>query len=81
MVCLDLQNKTHRGTRQIFNDRVVKEQRLNHEWGAFYSRLFNYRIASDYEDFFEVEREVIEPWIEKAGSFIEAIEKLIRTYQ
>ncbi|GAB6393905.1 MAG: antitoxin [Bacteroidales bacterium] len=68
---------THRGTRNLLALHFVKTGILEEEELKLYSKLFDYRVKGDYEDFFDLEGEDILPLIEPAKELLFKIERLI----
>ncbi|MDR2651964.1 MAG: HEPN domain-containing protein [Prevotellaceae bacterium] len=68
---------THTGTRSLFYQHFVKTNIVTKESGRIYSKLFEIRQASDYDDFFDLDENDILPLIEPVKIFICEIERLI----
>jgi uncharacterized protein (UPF0332 family) len=68
---------THTGTRSLFYQYFVKTNIVNKDSGRIYSKLFELRQSSDYDDFFDVDENDILPLIEQVKMFINEIEGLI----
>lgn len=63
----------HSGVRALFDREWVKSGRVPRELGRFYRRLFESRQESDYADLISYDEQAVRPWLEEAGSFVEAI--------
>ena len=72
-----LSSAKHSGVRALFNERFVKPGIVSNEAGRFYSRMFEFRQKSDYADFVEFEREKVAEWLDKAGTFLAELERVI----
>ncbi|MBC8488454.1 MAG: HEPN domain-containing protein [Bacteroidetes bacterium] len=73
----NLSPKTHSGARSLFGLHYIKTGVVSKTEGEIYNELFDLRQTGDYEDFFNFDKEIIEPLIEPAGKFIEVIESLL----
>ena len=67
----------HTGVRSMFNRHFVRTGIIPKNLGKLYNLLFEYRKQSDYEDLFQVNQELIKPWIPLSKDFVYFIEKLI----
>ncbi len=67
----------HAGVRSLLNRHFVKSQIIPKELGKLYNVLFEYRQQTDYEDLFQVDKELVKPWITLSKDFVYFIEKLI----
>ncbi|MDR2027224.1 MAG: HEPN domain-containing protein [Prevotellaceae bacterium] len=77
MVKNGFRTNTHSGVRNLFTLHFVKTGLVNKESMRLYSHLFDFRLKSDYDDFFDLEEKDILPLIEEAKVFIHEIEQLI----
>ena len=68
----------HTGVRSLFNRHFVRTGKIPKELSKLYNALFEYRRQSDYEDLFQVDKELVKPWIPLSKDFIYFIEKLIK---
>ena len=68
---------THKGTIGLFGLHYVKTGILPVEYSHLYSQLQMLRNNSDYNCYFNVTQDDIEPLLEPAGRFIKAIGELI----
>jgi uncharacterized protein (UPF0332 family) len=73
-----LSSAKHSGVRALFGRHFVKTGIVSRDLAAFYNDLFEYRQEGDYEDFFEVDPDMVHPWIVQAGTFIQVITELIQ---
>lgn len=71
-----LSSAKHSGVRALLNEKFVKPGIVSVESGRFYSRMFEFRQKSDYEDFISFDREKVAEWLKKAECFIAEIEML-----
>jgi uncharacterized protein (UPF0332 family) len=72
-----IETQTHNGTINQLGLHFVRTGLLSAEQGKFYKQLFELRQTSDYSDWISIEENDVKPLVEKAGSFISAIEQLI----
>jgi uncharacterized protein (UPF0332 family) len=63
----------HTGVRSLFGRHFVKTGVVAKELAAVYNELFEYRQGSDYEDFFQVEPNLIPRWLPQVDRFVEAL--------
>ena len=68
----------HSGVRSLFGRHFVKTGTVSKDLAAFYNDLFEYRQESDYEDFFYIDPQLLEPWLAQAQQFIDTIADLTR---
>lgn len=73
----DIPLKTHVGAKAMFDLHVVKAGQISKEWSKFYTRLFENRNDSDYEDFAVFTADEVLPLIPQTDEFISLIEGLI----
>jgi len=73
----DIKATTHNGVRTEFFKHFIKTGILDKKVSVLYSELMNKRQESDYDDFFEFEKEDVIPLIEEVKGFHIQIEKLI----
>ncbi len=74
-----MSSSKHSGVRALFNEHFIKPGIVSVESGRFYSRMFEFRQKSDYEDFITFDREKVTEWLEKAESCIAEIEMVINS--
>jgi uncharacterized protein (UPF0332 family) len=68
---------THSGVKNLFALHFVKTGKITKESMRLYSSLFDFRLRSDYDDFFDVDEKDIRTLIEPVKMFICEIEQLI----
>ena len=73
----DLSAKTHKGVRTLLHLHFVETNVISKEQSKFYSELFNARQKSDYEDFVNIQVDIIPVWIRQAENFINIIKEII----
>ena len=69
---------THAGVKNLFALHYVKTGIVDKEDLRFYTRLFDFRLKGDYDDFFDLTENDLLPLIEPAKNFINKIEQLIK---
>ncbi len=67
----------HSGVISYFNKRFIKEGIFHHDLGKSINEAFELRQSCDYEEYIEMSREEIEPFIGKTRLFNNAIKKYI----
>ena len=73
----DIKASTHNGVRTEFFKYYIKTGILDKKISILYSDLMNKRQESDYDDFFEFEKEDVMPLLDEVKEFQDQIEKLI----
>ena len=73
----DIKPKSHSGVRQMFGLHFIETGKLPRDTGRFFSDLFDKRFASDYEDFFELKKEIAEELFVNAKKLIETIKAML----
>lgn len=71
------QASTHVGVKSLIGLNYVKSGRLTPDEGHLLGRLFSMRQTGDYSDYFEWEREDVEPMMDKTEKLIDKIISLI----
>lgn len=66
--------KTHMGVRQAFGLHFVKTGKVSLEFGRIFSRIYDKRQSSDYDDFIEFTKEEVEKLYPQIKEFIKTIE-------
>ena len=74
-----IQVKTHMGVRQAFGLHFVKTGMISLEFGRVFSRIYDKRQSSDYDDFIEFTKEEIEKLYPQIKAFVMAVEKLVNS--
>lgn len=72
-----IQVKTHMGVRQAFGLHFVKTGMITLELGRVFSRIYDKRQSSDYDDFIEFTKEEVEKLYPQIKAFVMAVEKLV----
>ena len=72
-----IEAQTHHGVISQIGLHFVRTGLLSIEQGKFYQRLFELRQTSDYSDWVVIDKNDIEPLVEKANIFINTIEQLL----
>ena len=73
----DIKASTHNGVRTEFFKYYIKTGILDKKESILYSDLMNKRQESDYDDFFEFQKEDVIPLLDEVKEFQNQIEKLI----
>lgn len=74
-----IQVKTHMGVRQAFGLHFVKTGLISLELGRVFSRIYDKRQSSDYDDFIEFTKEEVEKLYPQIKAFVMAVEKLVNS--
>lgn len=74
-----IQVKTHMGVRQAFGLHFVKTGMITLELGRVFSRIYDKRQSSDYDDFIEFTKEEVEKLYPQIKAFVMAVEKLVNS--
>lgn len=77
LASIDIYPKSHSGTGQMFRLHYIKTGKVDDNLGELYTRLFEMRQDSDYEDFIDYEQEDVIPLIEPTKAFINEIRSLL----
>lgn len=72
-----IQVKTHMGVRQAFGLHFVKTGLISLELGRVFSRIYDKRQSSDYDDFIEFTKEEVEKLYPQIKAFVLDVEKLV----
>lgn len=67
----------HSGVISFFNREFVKTGIVEKEYGAILTDSFKTRRKGDYEDYYEVKKEMLERFLKDAERFIERIGEII----
>lgn len=71
--------RSHQGVKTLFNRELVREGKVDEEWGSFYSRMETYREQADYRIEVDLEREQVTDYLQKARKFIGTVEALLES--
>ena len=74
-----IKHRSHSGAKAMLELHYVKTKKLDNDWGDFYTKLFEARHDSDYEDFIVFTEEEVAPLIPQTEEFIALINALIST--
>jgi uncharacterized protein (UPF0332 family) len=77
MITKDFNSKTHKGISILFHQHFIKTEILPKELGLFFSQMFNVRQENDYQDFIEIETEILPQWLGQAEQFLQIIKEHI----
>jgi uncharacterized protein (UPF0332 family) len=70
-------SKSHSGLKSLFNEHLIKTNKLGSEEAEIYNTLFDSRQIADYKDLSGFSREEVEPLIERTKNLITELKKLI----
>ena len=68
-----LSSARHSGIRALFHQHIVKPGMINVPLGQLYDRLFDNRQKGDYADLVRFALDDVQPWIEEARTFVDAV--------
>lgn len=74
-----IQVKTHMGVRQALGLHFVKTGLISLELGRVFSRIYDKRQSSDYDDFIEFTKEEVEKLYPQIKAFVLDVEKLVNS--
>ena len=77
MLQRDIRIKAHAGAKAMFELHIVKTGEVDAKWSKFYTRLFENRNDSDYEDFAIFTGDDVLPLVPQTEEFIDVIKRLI----
>lgn len=77
LICDGFQTVRHQGSHALFSQHYIKTGKLPIEFGRFYNNLQTLREKSDYNCFYDVDEQDVINGMEKAQTFINAIDKFI----
>ncbi len=77
LIMNEIEVKTHMGVRQAFGLHFVKSGLLEPECGRIFSKIYDKRQSSDYDDFREFTREEVENLYPQILFLIGKVDKLI----
>lgn len=70
-------SKTHSTLKGWFNQTLIKTQKLDVEFGKFYSRAFEKRQKADYDDYVVFNLEEVQLDLENAKKFVDRVKTFI----
>lgn len=68
-----LSSARHSGIRALFHQHIVKPGMVHVSLGQLYDRLFDNRQKGDYADLVRFALDDVQPWIEEARTFVNAV--------
>lgn len=74
----NVETASHSGTRQKFGELFVKTGRISRELGKHYSELFEKRIKSDYNDFFDFDEKTAKSLFPHTKELISQVQLLLK---
>lgn len=77
LVANGITTASHAGVKTMLGLNFVSKGLLANEHGKTFSRLFEIRHSGDYDDFVYCDKEMIDEYMPKAKSFIEAVKSLL----
>lgn len=78
LILHDIEVKSHMGVRQAFGLHFVKTNLLPAECGRIFSKIYDKRQSSDYDDFREFTKEEVENLYPQASFLISEVNKLLQ---
>ena len=78
LIANEIQTNTHAGVKTMFSLHFVSSGKISIEHGKTFSRLFEIRHSSDYDDFVFCDKEMVDEYTPKAIRFIEAIKNYLQ---
>lgn len=79
LILYKIEAKTHMGIRQAFGANFIKNGILEPECGRIFTRLYDKRQSSDYDDFREFTEEEVEVLYPQAQRLLKEINQLINS--
>ncbi|MCK5056599.1 MAG: HEPN domain-containing protein [Candidatus Aminicenantes bacterium] len=73
----NLSSHKHAGIRALLNQHFVKTGTIEIDIGKFYSKMFDLRQESDYDDLVYFEEEKVKDWLETAENYMKKLEECI----
>jgi uncharacterized protein (UPF0332 family) len=77
MLDRDIRIKAHSGAKAMSELHFIKTGEVESKWSKFYTRLFENRNDSDYEDFAVFTADDVLPLVPQTEEFIDVIKRLI----
>jgi len=79
LVANGISASSHAGVKTMLSLHFVSKDLLDKEHGKTFSRLFEIRHSSDYDDFVYCDQEMIDEYTPKAKAFVNAVKEIIET--
>jgi len=76
----EVDSKRHSGVIRLFSERFIKTNLINTKMKDILAHAFEYRLDSDYVDFYVAEKETAEKQTENAEYFINEIINFCSSY-
>lgn len=77
LVANEIQTNSHAGVKTMFGLHFISNGKLSIEYGKTFSRLFEIRHSSDYDDFVYCDKELVDEYTPKAIRLVEAIKCIL----
>jgi uncharacterized protein len=77
LIKYNISAKSHDGVRNQFSLGFIKTGIVNKKYGKLFTKLFDYRQKGDYGDFFDFDKETVEPIIPEVRDFINMLAKIV----
>ncbi|MFD2573689.1 HEPN domain-containing protein [Spirosoma soli] len=75
----DIPVKSHSGAKAMLELHIIKSGRIEMKWSKLYTKLYENRTDSDYEDFAVFNADDILPLVPQTEEFIDVIKRLINS--
>lgn len=69
-----IEPKTHKGVKVKFFYEFIRTGIFYKKYGKLYTDLHDWRNESDYSDFFEFDKEIVNPVIEQVENFLNIVQ-------
>jgi uncharacterized protein (UPF0332 family) len=69
----------HSGVLSYFNKHFIKEGIFPEELGRTVNKAFELRQRGDYREYLDLTREQVEPFLDKAQTFVKIIKRFLET--
>jgi len=73
----NIEVKSHNGVKQKLGEELVLKGDISKEMAKIYSILSDYRHKGDYDDLFEIDKEIVKGLLEPVKEYIDALEALL----